>query len=120
MICGWRFCSSIKNPKNRRMTAFSSRPKKERIFIKLTILLDDDITYIYIHVHTYTYIYIYIYVYIHIHAYTYIYVDLYTYAYIYIHIHTYTYKYTIVYTSPWCGTNALLSNPEELFKHTHK
>ena len=35
--------SSIKNTKNRRMTGFSSRPKKERLIIKLIILLDDDI-----------------------------------------------------------------------------
>ena len=35
-------CSTI-NPKNRRMTTFSSRPKKERFLINLTILLDDDI-----------------------------------------------------------------------------
>ena len=38
-----RFGSLTINPKNRRMTAFSSKLKKERIFIKLIILLDDDI-----------------------------------------------------------------------------
>ena len=34
-----RSSSSVIHPKNRRMTAFSSRPKKELIFIKLIIFI---------------------------------------------------------------------------------
>ena len=46
------------------MTGFSSKPKKERIFIKCRILLDDDIIYMYIQKYrrkSDMYIYIYIY-----------------------------------------------------------
>ena len=36
--------SAIINPQNQRMTGFSSKLKKERLFIAKSILLEDDIT----------------------------------------------------------------------------
>ena len=49
------------------MTGFSSKPKKERIFINLTCLLEDDIIDVHIHIHIYIHIYIHMYIYTCIH-----------------------------------------------------